>query len=121
MIVEDDPLSQFMMRELCEELGYQFDIADNGETCLAHLQKQPDRYDIIMMDIHMPGMSGDTVVREIRQRPDDPPKSMPVFAVTADTVWHSQSHCRNSGFDGFLAKPIDVEVFRDTVRSHALR
>lgn len=108
LVVEDEAITRFMMTEMCDELGYRCKTAANGEQVLEVLERDPDIADVILMDIHMPKLSGDDVTRRIRQADTDPPKNVFILAVTADQDWHDLERCRAAGFNGVIPKPVSL-------------
>ncbi|MDW3225022.1 MAG: response regulator [Paracoccaceae bacterium] len=106
LLVEDDYFTRFMMKEIIDTLGVDVDIAVNGEEGCAQLDKQPGEYGLVLMDIHMPRLSGVEATRLIREKPTDPPRNIAIIAVTADAQYHDNAVVRKHGMDGFIAKPI---------------
>lgn len=106
LLVEDDPFTRFMMQEIIDTLGVEVDIAKNGLECCEQFDQSPDAYGLVLMDIHMPKLSGIDAVRIIRDRPNDPPRNVAIIAVTADEQYHDLSAVIEHGMDGFIAKPI---------------
>ena len=66
--------------------------------------------DLILLDICMPGMSGFEVLRQLRSRPAK--RSIKVFALTGRADIETEARCVDTGFDGFLAKPVEPETFK---------
>ncbi|MGB1208762.1 MAG: response regulator, partial [Paracoccaceae bacterium] len=97
-----------MMGEMLEMLGMVFEVAKNGSECMERLKANPDRFNTILMDIHMPEKSGVEALADIRGRRDDPPRNMHVVAVTADTAWHDEHRARAAGFNSVLPKPVNM-------------
>lgn len=108
LVVEDDTITRFMMTEMCDELGLSSETVANGHQCLRVLDEAPDKFGVILMDIHMPELSGVDVSKKIRGARAHPPKNLPIFAVTADEAWHDEARCRDAGFDGVIPKPISI-------------
>ena len=106
LLVEDDHFTRFMMKEIFDTLGVNVDIAENGQQGCEKLDDSPGEYGLVLMDIHMPRMSGVDATKMIRQKPNDPPRNIPIIAVTADTHYHNESVVAAHGMDGFVTKPI---------------
>ncbi len=119
LVVEDDTITRFMMTEMCDELGYSADTAANGKQCLDLIEKDPSAFDVILMDIHMPEMSGLDVSNEIREAESDPPKNLPIFAVTADEAWHDEKRCKSVGFTGVIPKPVSISALTDVLDAYS--
>lgn len=106
LLVEDDYFTRFMMQEIIDTLGIEVDIAENGQEGCELLDKSPGDYGLVLMDIHMPKLSGVDATQIIRQKPNDPPRNVAIIAVTADEQYHHKSVVSKHGMDGFIAKPI---------------
>jgi two-component system cell cycle response regulator DivK len=104
LVAEDNAINRELLRELLEARGYTVVEACNGQEAL-HMLEQ-DQPDILLLDIGMPVLDGFGVVREIRKNPHL--ASLPVLAVTAYAMQGDQEKARDSGFDGYLSKPINA-------------
>lgn len=110
LIVEDDVLSSFMMEELCIALGITAEVVNSGEACLATLARRPMDFDLVLMDIHMPELSGAEAIQEIRKAHYHPPRDIPIVALTADQRWASVKLREEHGINGYLAKPVSPDA-----------
>lgn len=110
LVVEDDDLSAFMMEELLETLGLQAEVARTAEQALDRLHEAPQEFALVLMDIHMPRMTGDQAVIRIRATGGHPPRNIPVVAVTADPIWADPRRRSMVGLTDYLPKPVDVEA-----------
>ncbi|KMW57184.1 Sensory box histidine kinase/response regulator [Candidatus Rhodobacter oscarellae] len=106
LLVEDDAFTRFMMREIIATLEVDVDIAINGYEGCDQIRQFPDDYGLVLMDIHMPKLSGVDATRIIREEPNDPPRNVAIIAVTADERYHDKSVVSDLGMDGFIVKPI---------------
>ncbi|MEX0371565.1 MAG: response regulator [Tateyamaria sp.] len=104
LLVEDDQFSRFMMREVIDMLGVPVDIAADGQEGCDTLSANPDEYGLVLMDLHMPGMSGIDATRFIRSQSAN--RTVPIIAVTADADYHDAAVVGDLGMDGFASKPI---------------
>lgn len=120
LVVEDDELSQFVIVEMCRELGYDCRTADNGQQALDTLAEHANSIDLVLMDIHMPVVSGLTATSALRELPDDPPQGTPVIAVTADVTWHDIDRCKQHGFNAVLQKPVSIDLLSETLHRYAV-
>lgn len=109
LLVEDDRTTQFMMTEMLDAVGIEFEVANDGQECVEKLEKDAGRFDAVLLDIHMPRKSGLAALSEIRADENDPPKNMHVVALTADTAWHNKSKVQREGFNDLLIKPVTME------------
>lgn len=112
LLVEDDPNTRFMMREILEEMGIPFDEACDGQEFLSMIAEAPSAYSLILMDIHMPKLSGLDAVKKLRSADTHPPRDIRTIAVTADSHWHNQDRVRAAGFDNVLPKPVRLGELR---------
>jgi CheY-like chemotaxis protein len=103
--VDDDPMNLRVVEEILGAFGHASVKAASGAEALQHLAERP--FDVVLMDIHMPGMSGIEAVEHLRARPG-PERDTPVIALTADVVSRHPSEYRALGFCDFVAKPILV-------------
>ena len=115
LLVEDDPASRFMMTEMLEDLGYQSVCAENGQMGVDAARDMAAEIGLILMDIHMPVKSGDEAIGEIRRMESDPPRSVPVFAVSADHVWQDKVRASAHGFNGTVSKPVRLAALREVL------
>ncbi len=103
LVTEDNVVNQKVALLLLQRLGYAADVADDGEKTLAALRRQ--RYDVILMDIQMPGMDGIETTRRIRD--EWPAGERPrIIAVTANAMREDREACLSAGMDDYLSKPI---------------
>jgi len=106
LLIEDDEFTRFMMREIISGLGVDVEIARNGQEGCDTLAKRPDDFGLVLMDLHMPVMSGVDATRKIRDLESDPPNRVPIIAVTADVAYHDQTRISGLGMDGYTPKPV---------------
>ena len=111
LIAEDNAVNRELLRELLEARGYTVVEACDGQEAL-HLieQAQPD---ILLLDIGMPVLDGFAVVRKIRENPRL--ATLPVLAVTAYAMQGDREKILNSGFDGYLSKPINAVALAEAL------
>lgn len=103
LVAEDNAVNRELLRELLEARGYDVMEACDGKEALDLIAKaQPD---ILLLDIGMPVMNGYAVVRVLRQNPGF--SKLPVVAVTALAMQGDREKILNSGFDGYLSKPVN--------------
>ena len=102
-----------MMKELFESLGLHADVVNSAPECLDCLRAKPNDYALILMDIHMPHMTGVDATLAIRAKDHHPPRDLPVVAMTADTRFAEKSLREQYGIDDYLPKPISVEAVID--------
>ncbi|MRR16852.1 MAG: response regulator, partial [Deltaproteobacteria bacterium] len=106
LLVEDNIINQQLTTELLEGMGLRVDIANTGPEALTRLRAAA--YDLILMDIQLPGMSGLEATARIREM--DRFKDIPIVAMTAHDTASTKKECLAAGMNDFIAKPLDVEL-----------
>ena len=113
LIVEDNPDNQMLFIWTLEEAGYETICVDTAEKALALLERY--RFDLVLIDISLPGMDGKEATRRLR---DDPRQaSLPIIAVTAHAVAGAEQAIRDSGVDVVLTKPTTGKTLVEAVES----
>lgn len=114
LLAEDNELNWEVAKELLTDLGVELDWAEDGRICLDKFQKSSEGYyDIILMDIRMPHMTGYEATKAIRGLNHPNALSIPIIAMSADAFSDDIQRCLEFGMNAHIAKPIDiVEVSR---------
>ena len=111
LIVEDNDLNMKLFHDLLEAHGYDIlQTKDGMEALQLARQHHPD---LILMDIQLPEVSGLEVTKWIKE--DDDLKAIPVIAVTAFAMKGDEEKIRNGGCEAYIAKPISVTNFLETI------
>jgi PAS domain S-box-containing protein len=105
LLVEDNPTNRLIISKLLQALGITVDCAEDGEAGVAAAAK--GGYDMVLMDIQMPGMDGMEATRRIRAM-DGPIASTPVVAITANVLAEQKSSYAAAGMDGVVSKPVSA-------------
>ena len=113
LLVEDNPINQVVAGELLEKMGLTVDIAGGGFTGLQKVQQSD--YDLILMDIQMPGLDGYETTRRIRQLSQKKLREMPIIAMTAHALIGDREKALAAGLDDYVTKPIDVAELGNTL------
>ncbi len=111
LIADDNYSSRKLMKVLLEGIGCTCDFARNGQAVLDMITPE---YDIILMDIRMPDMSGLEVTAKLRAKGF----SKPIIAVTAFAMPYDQQECLNAGCNGYLSKPLSRDVLISTLKEY---
>jgi CheY-like chemotaxis protein len=111
--VDDDPMNLRVVDEILCAFGHTSVRACSGAEALRRLADQA--FDIVLMDIHMPEMSGIDTVRHLRAS-GGPNAAIPVIALTADVVSRRPEEYRALGFQDFVAKPILVSGLLEAIK-----
>jgi PAS domain S-box-containing protein len=112
LLVEDVEINQELARAVLEKVGHQVDVAADGTEAIAAVQAK--QYDLILMDIQMPGMDGVTATRHIRAM-DHPASRLPIIAMTANVLPQQIAHFREVGFSDHVGKPFKWNELYGTV------
>ena len=111
LLVEDNKINQEVLLGLLEESGIIIDIANNGQEAVAKYNKNPNKYELILMDIQMPVMDGYEATKQIRELNQD----LPIVALTANAMKEDIQRTRLAGMNAHLNKPIEVEMLYKTL------
>ena len=103
LLGEDNELNQIVAAELLRDAGFVVDVADNGQMALDQLRQAA--YDVVLMDMQMPVMDGETATRQLRQDPRL--QDLPVIAMTANAMDADRQRCFAAGMNDHVAKPIE--------------
>jgi len=110
LVVEDIALNQLLMKTLLDDFGFEHDIADNGKIAIEILQNKS--YDIILMDLHMPEMSGFEATEYIRNKMNS---QIPIIALTADVTTADLNKCTAVGMNDYISKPLDEKLLYNKI------
>ncbi len=113
LVVEDNAFNRLLLRRLLERRGIEATEACDGPEAIA--AARGDGYDLILMDIHMPGMDGFETARRIRAQAGAEP-CPPILALSADVFAQDPATSQQREFDGFLLKPISEPALDDAIR-----
>lgn len=111
LIVEDNELNLRLLNDILQASGYQTLKTSDGNEAIALAEEH--RPDLILMDMHLHGVSGLETTKILKGRDDL--KSIPVVAVTASALRGDEEKILAEGCDGFIAKPISISHFLATV------
>jgi CheY-like chemotaxis protein len=113
-LVEDNPANQKLATYILEDRGHVVDVAGDGQEAVFWTEK--NRYDVILMDVQMPGMNGLEATAAIRNRENDQ-THVPIIAMTAHAAKGDRDRCLAAGMDGYLSKPINAHEVIGLVES----
>lgn len=116
LMVEDDTIVAAVLRGLLEQQGHDVCHVANGLAALAELPHA--RFDVVLLDLDLPGVDGFQIARLIRQREPDGLR-LPIVAVTARSGSGDEALARAAGMDGFLRKPVSGEQLADALARFA--
>ena len=114
LVADDSKLNRHVMKAMLDEFGVESDFASSGPVTLEKLQAET--YDLLVLDIQMPGMSGFDVI-EAYQAAHVDEKLVPIMVVTGDATPEIHDECERLGVARFLLKPVDQEMLRNALVS----
>jgi CheY-like chemotaxis protein len=117
LLVEDNPVNMMIAVAMLEQWGMQVDQAEDGAQALRALERlaagEQPRYDVVLMDVQMPGMSGHEATRRLRQQWSA--GQLPVIALTAAALVSEREIALAAGMNDFVTKPVEAERLRRTL------
>ena len=113
LIVDDNKLNIKVARKAIADFGFIIDEALDGYECLEKIQNG-EKYDLILMDIMMPNMSGETCLKKLKENPSF---NTPVIALTADAVAGAKERYLSEGFKDYLQKPFSREQMKEKLNN----
>jgi CheY-like chemotaxis protein len=119
LVAEDNEDNQILIELLLTKKGVDFTIVGNGEEALQQLDTAP--FDLVLMDLEMPGMGGFEAVTVLREREQGTERRIPVIALSAHALVGYREKCLAAGMDDYLTKPIDSETLYATLDEYASR
>ena len=119
LVAEDNEINALLMRSLLTRLGHQAVITTNGEEALESwlaAKSAGSPYDLVLMDIQMPGLDGIEATKRIRgHEAAQSARRTPILALTANTLVEDRHACFEAGMDDFLVKPLDREKLAEAL------
>ena len=109
LLAEDVEINQEIIIAVLESTGVTIDIANNGREAIEMFEADPDRYSLILMDIHMPEVDGYEATRRIRGLEVEQAKEIPILAMTANVFREDIENCLEAGMNDHIGKPVDQD------------
>ena len=106
LVAEDDPVNQIVVAAMLKKMGCVVDVVADGNA--AREAAAHNRYDLIFMDCHMPGMDGFEATQRIRDDARGRTPQTPIVALTADALAGDRERCLDSGMDDYMSKPVSA-------------
>jgi CheY-like chemotaxis protein len=111
LLAEDNPVNQHLAVRMLRRQGHSVEIANNGQEAVEAFDSKP--FDLILMDVQMPGMSGLEAAAAIRERESRTGCRIPIIAMTAYAMKGDRERCLEAGMDDYVSKPVRAEeLFR---------
>ncbi len=120
LLVEDNPINQYVAAEMLRRLGLRVSLAANGAEAVALVHA--NSYDLVLMDCQMPQMDGFTATHRIRNlEASDPRRApLPIVALTANAMGGDRDSCLAAGMTDYLAKPITIAALAEVLARHLI-
>ncbi|MDO4460049.1 MAG: ATP-binding protein, partial [Clostridia bacterium] len=116
LLAEDNELNAEISTVILEDMGFKVERAENGQIAVNMVADHPDNYyDIVLMDIQMPIMSGYDATKQIRAMSDIKKAYVPIVAMTANAFEEDRRRSLQNGMDAHIAKPLQLNVLRKTL------
>ena len=112
LFIEDDPMNRRVVKDMLDVAGAHLTEADSAECGLALIDRND--FDVVLVDLRMPGMDGLEAIRLIRAR-GDAKAGLPIIVVTADTAVDLRERCLAIGADEVLFKPVAMDSLFDAI------
>ena len=116
LLVEDNKINQMITRKMLENRGMHCRILDNGEDCVTLLRKEGHHFDLVLMDVHLPGINGTIATQQIREFNT----TIPIIALTAISLNENRELLLSYGMTDVLTKPFEPEKFYAIISDHLL-
>ena len=118
LLADDNPINRDLATRLLEKRGHKITTAQNGKEAVDRFLEEI--FDVILMDLEMPGISGIEAARQIRAKEKassiNTPAYTPIIAMTAHDEESEKTACLVVGMDGFITKPIDIKTLHQTIQ-----
>jgi signal transduction histidine kinase len=118
LLVEDVEINREIVVGLLKPTLVDIDCAENGQEAVEMFSGNPDKYDIILMDLQMPGMDGYEATKVIRSLDIPNAKLVPIVAFTANVFQDDVARCISAGMNGHIGKPLVLEKILEELRRH---
>jgi len=119
LLVEDVEINREIVLTLLESANLEIDCAENGLQAVDMFTENPEKYEVIFMDIQMPEMDGYDATRRIREIEKEAPaahRRVPIIAMTANVFKEDIERCLEAGMNDHLGKPLDIEAVKQKLR-----
>ncbi len=112
LVVEDNPINMELVVELLSTKDFTIHTATDGEEAI--LKAEKNEYDLILMDIELPGKDGVEVTKRIKAKY----KHIPVIALTSYAMKGDRERFLSAGFDDYIPKPLDISEFLKKIEKY---
>jgi CheY-like chemotaxis protein len=117
LLAEDNPINQKLALFMLKKAGYRVTVANNGREAIDIFMADPDKFNLILMDIQMPEIDGKEATRILREKGF---ADIPIVAMTAEAMKGDRENCLRAGMDDYIPKPIKRETVFKVVRKFVI-
>ena len=114
LLAEDNKINQFLATNFLKLAGYETVVANNGQLAVDAVKKE--KFDLILMDCHMPELDGFDATRQIRQLDDNEKNTIPIIACTADALHADANKCKTAGMNDYISKPFTKLELEEVIK-----
>jgi CheY-like chemotaxis protein len=118
LVVDDNEVNILIAKRFLGKWGLVIDFAANGEEAIAKIMEHT--YDLVFMDIRMPGIDGFDTTRIIRELPGPYYKEVPIIALTASTLHNEHNKFKESGMNGHILKPFNPNEIKEVLNTYLI-
>jgi CheY-like chemotaxis protein len=118
LLVEDVEINREIVLTLLESTQVEIDCAENGVQAVRMVAENPEKYEMIFMDVQMPEMDGYEATRRIRALDNPRAQTVPIIAMTANVFREDIDKCLDAGMDDHIGKPLDFEVVMEMLKTY---
>lgn len=111
LYVEDNPENRMLIRRVLEADGFRVLLASSATEALQILQQEHP--DVMLVDVSMPDVDGYTLTTRVKSMPEF--ERLPIVALTANVMRGEQERARQAGCDGYIPKPVDIDVLSEQI------
>lgn len=116
LLVEDNKINQMITKKMLENRGINCRILDNGEDCVTLIREEAQNYDLVLMDVHLPGINGTIATQQIREFNT----TLPIIALTAISLNENRELLLSYGMTDVLTKPFEPENFYKIITEYLM-
>jgi len=118
LLAEDIEINREIVLALLEDVNVKIDCVENGREACVIMSEEPEKYDVIFMDLQMPEMGGIEAAQTIRGMDNEHCKKIPIIAMTANAFKEDVEKCLEVGMNDHIAKPIDEKTVLEKLAKH---
>ncbi len=120
LLAEDIDINREIVGAILKDVHINVITAENGREAVRYFMEEPEKYDLIFMDLHMPEMDGYEATKKIRELEDPKAKTIPIIAMTANVFKEDVEKCLAAGMNDHIGKPLDFNVVLQKMRQYII-